>query len=168
MGTSKTAPNKDQQDTDDQNLVAGLEKHAATIPSLLIAGATVATTSIVTTLQTRMAARANTASALAAYHAAVAAEEATIEQSKAIVSGTKQSLKVMFAGQLTTLGDFGMKAPKARTPMTPEEKVAAAAKAKATRAARHTVGPKVKAKITGATAAAPEATPAAATTTKQS
>jgi hypothetical protein len=78
----------------------------------------------------------------------------------------------MFAGQLAELGDFGMKAPKPRTPLTPEEKVAVAAKAKATREARHTVGPKAKAKITGATVApvtAPAtpvpATPAAAAPT---
>jgi hypothetical protein len=167
-----SADNKDQQQTDDQNLVAGLEKHQATIPSLLIAGTTIPTTSIITTVQSRMAARANTAATLAAYHTALAVEEATIAQSKATVSGTRQALKVMFAGQLAELGDFGMKAPKPRTPLTPEEKVAVAAKAKATREARHTVGPKAKAKITGATVApvtAPAtpvpATPAAAAPT---
>jgi hypothetical protein len=167
-----SADNKDQQQTDDQNLVAGLEKHQATIPSLLIAGTTIPTTSIITTVQSRMAARANTAATLAAYHTALAVEEATIAQSKATVSGTRQALKVMFAGQLAELGDFGMKAPKPRTPLTPEEKVAATAKAKATREARHTVGPKAKAKITGATVApvtAPAtpvpATPAAAAPT---
>jgi len=148
-----SADNKDQQQTDDQNLVAGLEKHQATIPSLLIAGTTIPTTSIITTVQSRMAARANTAATLAAYHTALAVEEATIAQSKATVSGTRQALKVMFAGQLA-------------------EKVAVAAKAKATREARHTVGPKAKAKITGATVApvtAPAtpvpATPAAAAPT---
>ena len=169
--TTKNASTKDQQQTVDQNLVAGLQKHVATLPSLLIAGTTIPTTSIISTLQSRLAARANTAATLAAYHTALAAEEATIAQSKAVVSGTKQGLKVMFAGQLAQLGDFGMKAPKPRAPLTPEQKVAAAAKAKATRAARHTVGPKAKAKITGATVApvaapaAPES-PAATPTTK--
>ena len=169
-----TTNTKDQQQTDDQNLVAGLEKHQATLSSLLIAGTTIPTTSIISTLQSRLAARANTAATLAAYHTALAAEEATIAQSKAIVSGTRQAIKVMFAGQLGELGDFGMKAPKPRTPLTPEEKVAVTAKAKATREARHTVGPKVKAKITGATVApvaapaapAPAAAPAETPTTK--
>jgi hypothetical protein len=162
MTTTRNTGTKDQQQTDDQNLVAGLEKHQASLPSLLIAGTTIPTTSIITTVQSRMAARANTAATLAAYHTALAAEEATIAQSKAIVSGTRQAIKVMFAGQLAELGNFGMKAPKPRTPLTPAQKLAAAAKAKATRAARHTVGPKVKAAITGATVApaAPPATPA--------
>jgi len=167
--TTKRSIAKDTQQTADQNLVAGLQKHQATLSSLLIAGATIPTTSIISTVQSRMAARANTASTLAAYHTAVAAEEEAIAQSKALVSGTRQAIKVMFAGQLAELGDFGMKAPKPRTPLTPDEKVAAAAKAKATREARHTVGPKAKAKITGATApaAAPEpaASPAAAPVT---
>lgn len=165
--TTKNDATKQHQQTADQNLAAGLQKHAATLPSLLIAGNNVQTTSIITTVQSRMTARVNTATALAAYRTALASEQQTIAQSKAIVSGTKQALKVMYAGQLATLGDFGLKAPKPRTPMTPEQKVAAAAKAKATREARHTMGPKEKAKITGATvapAAAPEAqaAPAAA------
>src|SRR5580704_13072560 len=102
--TTKTSIAKDTQQTADQNLVAGLEKHQATLPSLLIAGTTIPTTSIITTVQSRMAARANTAATLAAYHTAVAAEEAAIAQSKALVSGTRQAIKVMFAGQLGALG----------------------------------------------------------------
>lgn len=152
--TTKNSATKDLQQAADQNLVAGLQKHQATMASLFIAGSSVPTTTIITTVQSRMTARVNTAAALAAYHTALAQEEQTIAQSKALVSGTRQALKVMYSGQLAALGDFGLKAPKARAPMTPEQKVAAAAKAKATREARHTMGPKAKAKITGATAAA--------------
>jgi hypothetical protein len=164
--STKNVTAKDLQQTADQKLIDGLEKHQANLSSLLIAGTTIPTTSIITTVQSRIAARTNTAAALTAYHTALAAEEATIAQSKAVVSGTKQAIKVMFAGQLGTLSDFGMTAPKTRAPLTPAEKIASAAKAKATRAARHTMGPKAKAKITGATAApvaaeAPEAPEAA-------
>jgi hypothetical protein len=42
-----------------------------------------------------------------------------------------------------------MKPRKAPAARTPEEKIAAAAKAKATRAARHTMGSKQKAKVKG-------------------
>jgi hypothetical protein len=76
--SSNNQKNKDEQQSADQNLVGGLQKHQATLPSLLIAGTTVQTTSIISTLQSRMAARANTASALAAYHDAVLAEQAAI------------------------------------------------------------------------------------------
>ncbi len=78
----------------------------------------------------------------------------------------KQTLLVFYAGQVQTLTDFGLTARK--TPVvSPETMVAAAAKAKATRAARHTLGKKQKAKITGtvvttAPAVPPPATPPAA------
>jgi hypothetical protein len=152
MGTSPKAT-KDQQTTDEQNLIAGLEKHATTLPSLMFAGVAVPTTTIITTLQSRIDARMNTATNRATWQAVVQAETATIAQSKAMVSGTRQALKVMFAGQIEMLADFGLKPPKPRTPLTTEEKAAAKAKADATRAARHTMGPKQKAKITGTTVA---------------
>jgi hypothetical protein len=54
------------------------------------------------------------------------------------------------------LADFGITPPKARTPLTAEQKVAAVAKRDATRAARHTLGPKQKKDIKGtAVATAP-------------
>ena len=164
--TTRNKGTKEQQQTADQNLIGGLQKHTVTIPSLLIAGTPVPTTSVISTLQSRMAARAATATARAALQAAVQAEQDEGTQSKALVSGTKQALKVMFAGQIESLADFGLKGPKVRTPLTPEEKVAVAAKAKATREARHTLGPKAKAKITGANSApviAPSPAPTPAT-----
>jgi hypothetical protein len=164
--TTNNKTNKDQLQAADQNLVNGLQKHVATVSSLLIAGATVPTTSLISTLQSRMAARTRTLSARAVLQAAIQAEEIEETQTKTLVSGTKQALKVMFAGQITELADFGLKGPKARTPLTPEQKVVVAAKVKATRAARHTLGSREKAKITGATPApvtAPSATPAVAT-----
>jgi hypothetical protein len=63
----------------------------------------------------------------------------------------------------TVLADFGFTAA-ARKPLTPEQKVARAAKAKATREARHTMGPVQKKKVTGATAAAAAAPVPAAST----
>ena len=60
----------------------------------------------------------------------------------------KQGLLVAFAGQLDTLADFGLTA-RAKHVATPEEKLASTAKAKATRAARHTMGSRQRAKIKG-------------------
>jgi hypothetical protein len=69
---------------------------------------------------------------------------------------------VAFAGSIDTLADFALKARKPRTPLTPEQKAAAVAKAEATRAARHTMGPKQKAAIKGTVpATAPATQPAA-------
>ncbi|HEY1691046.1 MAG TPA: hypothetical protein VGG39_02725 [Polyangiaceae bacterium] len=149
---------KDQQNTADQNLIDGLQKHEATLPSILIAGVPVPTTSIITTLQSRIAARTATVTTRAAWQADVQAESAVVTQSAPTVSRTKQALKVMFADQITTLADFGLKPPKPPTPLTTEEKAAAKAKAKATRAARGTKGSKQKAQIKG-TVPAPAVAP---------
>jgi hypothetical protein len=163
--TTKNKNNNATQLAADQALIDGLVKHAATLVTLLVAGSTVKTTDLVTVLQARIAAIKLALTTKATFMAAVAAAHAEIANTAALVSGARQALKVAFAGQIETLGDFGLKPPKPRTPLTTEQKAAAKAKAAATRAARHTAGPKQKAKITGATAAAaaPATAPAAVT-----
>jgi len=152
--TTKTRTSNATQLAADQALIDGLVQHAATLVTLLVAGSTVPTSALVTVLQARIAAIKLTLTTKATFMAAVAAAHGEIANTAALVSGARQALKIAFAGQIETLGDFGLKPPKARTPRTTEQKAAAKAKGKATRAARHTMGPKEKAKITGATAAA--------------
>jgi hypothetical protein len=152
--TTKDKTNNATQLAADQALIDGLVKHAATLVTLLVAGSTVQTTDLVTVLKARIAAIKLAITTKATFMAAVAAAHAEIANTAALVSGARQALKIAFAGQIETLGDFGLKPRKAPTPLTPEQKAAAVAKAKATRAARHTAGKKQKAKITGATAAA--------------
>jgi hypothetical protein len=60
-----------------------------------------------------------------------------------------QFVKTTFSNSPDVLADFGLKAKKARTPLTVEQKVAAAAKNAATRSARGTKGAKQKLAITG-------------------
>ncbi len=163
--TTKEKTNNAVQLAADQALIDGLVKHAATLVTLLVAGSTVPTTDLVTVLKARIAAIKLALTTKATFMAAVAAAHAEIANTAALVSGARQALKIAFAGQIETLGDFGLKPRKAPTPLTPAKKAAAVAKAKATRAARHTMGAKQKAEITGATAAAAApATPPAATT----
>jgi hypothetical protein len=70
---------------------------------------------------------------------------------------------VFFAGQVDALSDFGLTGRK--TPVvSPETRVAAANKAKATREARHTMGKKQKAAIKGTVAPTAPATTAPAPT----
>ena len=163
--TTKNKTNNTAQLAADQALIDGLVKHAATLLTLLVSGSTIKTTDLVTVLQARIAAIKLAITTKATFMAAVAAAHAEIANTAALVSGARQALKIAFAGQIETLGDFGLPPRKAPTPLTPEQKAAAVAKAKATRAARHTAGPKQKAKITGATAAAaaPAVPPPAAT-----
>jgi hypothetical protein len=157
---AKSKTNKDTQNAADQSFIGGLQKHQAEVASLMVGGVSIPTTSLITTLQSRIAARTQSATSQKAWQDDVQAEQATLAKSKAEVSGARQAIKVMFAGQIEALGDFGIKPPKPRTPLTTAQKAAAAAKAKATRAARHTMGSKQKAAITGTTPA-PVETPSA-------
>ena len=87
-------------------------------------------------------------SARAAWQTAVQADRALEDKTKPFVAALRGSLLASFAGNIDTLARFGL-VPRQKPVTTPEVKVAAAAKAKATRAARHTMGPKEKAAIKG-------------------
>ncbi len=165
MGSNTPNPNRTDEITADQNLIDGLNKHAATITVIVLGGATATTKDIVATLQSRIDSAKAASSTRAAWLAAVQADQAERDRTKTYVSGLKQALLVAFVGQVDTLADFGLTGRKPRV-VTPEQKLAAAAKAKATRAARHTLGSKQKAAIKGtvvptapATAAAPVPAP---------
>jgi hypothetical protein len=146
----------------DQKLIDGLNKHSSTFSSLVIGGQSYTTAAIIGLLQGRIATANAVTTTHATWEAAVLADQDERTKTKQFVSGLRQALKVAFAGSVEQLTDFGLKGPKAKPPRTPEQKAAAAAKAKATRAARHTMGPKQKAAIKGTVpATAPEAQPAA-------
>ncbi len=90
-----------------------------------------------------------------------------------IISAYKRFIHATFTNATQTLADFGLEPPKAPTPLTVQQKVAKAAKAEATRAARGTTSKKkklaVKGNVTGvevipvtSTPAEPSAQPAPA------
>jgi hypothetical protein len=140
-------------------MIDGLVKHSQTLPSLTIAGTSHPTAAIIAVLQARIDAAKATVPSRAIWQTTVQADRDERAKTKAFVSGIRQAVQVAFAGSIDTLADFGLKPRKTRTPRTPEEKAAAVAKAKATRAARHTMGSKQKAKVTGAAPHAAAATP---------
>jgi hypothetical protein len=159
MGTNTPKKNRTDETAADQKLIDGLNKHAATITSLVIGGVTMATKDIITTLQARITASQTAQSTRATWQAAVVADHAERAKTKTFASGLRQALMVAFSGQVDALADFGLTARKAVV-LTPAEKLARNAKAKATRAARHTMGKVQKSMVTGETA--PAATPAPA------
>jgi hypothetical protein len=132
----------------DQDLMDGLNKLPAKIPPIYVGGVAVPTTTIVSALQARVASAKTTANARANWLAAVEAERNERATTESLVSACKQALTLAFAGQVDTLALFGLTPRKPRV-VSPETKVAAAAKAKATRQARHTLGSKQKAKVKG-------------------
>ena len=93
--------------------------------------------------------RAAVTQAQAAAKAKVAAERADLPTLDAFINAFVAFVKFTFGSDATALADFGIAPPKARVPLTAEQKAAAAAKRKATRTARGTMGPKAKKAVKG-------------------
>jgi hypothetical protein len=146
----------------DQKLIDGLNKHSSTLSSLVIGGQSYTTAAIIGLLQGRIATATSVTNVHATWQAAVQADLDERTKTKQFASGLRQALQVAFAGSIDSLADFGLKARKPRTPLTPEQKAAAVKKADATRQARHTMGPKQKAAIKGTVPATEPATQPAA------
>jgi hypothetical protein len=149
MASNLPKKNRTDQMLADQRLIDGFTKHAATITSVLVDGAVMSTKDIVGMLQARIAASQATTSARATWQATVVADAAEHAKTRTAASGLRQAMVVAFGSQLDTLADFGLTPRKVRV-QTPDQKMVATAKAKATRAARHTLGKVQKSKITGA------------------
>ena len=112
-------------------------------------GTSFKTSDVITALQARLAAANTAQSTRATWQTAVKANATERASTQTLVSGGRQQVQGMFGGAIDTLADFGLKPRKVRTAPTPEEKVAAVAKAKATRAARHTMGSTQKKSVKG-------------------
>jgi hypothetical protein len=132
------------------------------LTQVLVAGALYQITDLVTKLtaiQTMLQAVTNAELALATAVEALneqgPAAELFLQQTRAVVKGA-------IGRKSPALEPFGLTPDKTPAPLTTDEMTAKVALAEATRTARHTMGPKQKAKIKGQVpAAAPAATPAA-------
>ena len=160
MGINTPKKNRLVQATAEQTLVDGFNQHPSAVPSMVINGTVRTTQDIVTTLQSSVDSAKEVLSSRATWLAAIQKDEALRETNKTFLSGVRQGLLVAFAGQVDMLADFGLTA-RAKHVATPEENIARTAKAKATRAARHTMGSKQKAEIKGTVAPTAPATTAA-------
>jgi hypothetical protein len=148
-----------------QDLIAGFKKHDQTITSMFIKGTSMSTASIIAALQTLVDSSSNVVLTRAAWLHAVEVDRDLRAKTRALVTGVRQGLQVAFSDDISTLADYGLK-PRQPRVLTPQQKVEATAKAKATRAARHTMGSKQKAQIKGTVevpATAPTAPPPVAT-----
>jgi hypothetical protein len=150
--------------------MAGVLKHFAQAPTIVLDGASTQPAAVNATFQTAIDAVAKATAAEQAFHDAVAEQHAAIASAKASLAALQSLVKSQLGSTETVLGDFGFTTPK---PQTPSEatKAAAVVKRKATREARGTKGKRQKAAIKGqvpapATGPAPDAKPG--TTTKQS
>jgi hypothetical protein len=137
-------------------VMAGIAKHITTSVSLAATAYTAAT--LAAPFQAWISAAAALATAKASFHAAVVAEQAAYKTAQTLWLLLQAYARTTYGADTATLADFGY-APEKHTAPTPEVQVAAAAKRKATRAARHTMGSVQKKAVTGASPA-PETTAA--------
>jgi hypothetical protein len=152
--------NRTNQQGKDQQILDGIKKDLQTMSSLSLGGTTYTPASLEALIQSRIdavnevtTAKANWQNAAKAYTALNTLATVVVRDLKALVIGA-------FGSTSPKLADFGF-TPRKVTVRTPEQKAAAAAKAKATRKARNTMGPKAKLAVKG-TVAPPTAPSAAA------
>ena len=169
MSTSNSKTTKAAALAQVQAFIAGINKHLPN-GSFPIGGTTYTTATLIPVFQGLVNAMSARDTAQAGAKDALAAEEAAQAQVGPILLAFKHLVLVQFAKSAQTLTDFGLTPPKARAPLTTEQRAARAAKANATRAARGTLGKKqkaaIKGNVTGVTVTpitAPTAAPATAT-----
>jgi hypothetical protein len=154
-------------------LAAGAGKHYPAGTKLPIGGESLTIPEIQAKLTSLASLRSDVVTARSALTAKLVTEAAQAPDLIAFLDAFVQVVRGSFTGQPDVLADFGLKPPKARTPLTAEQQAAAKAKRKATRDARGTTGSKAKQAIHGdvtgvvvtpVTAPKPAAAPAAAAT----
>ena len=140
-------------------LLHGINLHLQNITSLTFGGVVHQLADIKAKIAADIAASDTAEQGHAAWLQQVDEERASHAEVDPIVSGVKQYVRLEIGNTDAvkgTLADFGM-SPRKKSVPTPATKVAAAAKAKATRAARGTKGAVEKAAIHAAPAPAPAA-----------
>jgi hypothetical protein len=130
-------------------LVAGTQKHFATVASLTFASDSLTPAQIEAQLQQLATLRNEVENAKAALKAKLATETVQAPSLRTLQRAYVQFVKTTFSKSPDVLADFGIRPNKTKTPLTVEQKAAAAAKSKATRSARGTKGPRQKLEITG-------------------
>jgi hypothetical protein len=131
------------------NLAAGAQKRFPSGSSLSVGGVTLTLADIIAKLTGFAQMRTDVETARAALQAKIAAENAQTTIMRAFISALVKIVRGSFGNQPDVLADFGLEPTKAATPLTVEQKAAAAAKREATRKARGTTSKKAKLKITG-------------------
>jgi hypothetical protein len=144
-------------------LIAGTQKYFPSA-SFMLGNVPFTTASLVQLFQSLAAAMIAQNTAQANATDAVAATKGLQAKVGPVIQAYQTYVLAQYAGATQTLADFGIPAPKARTPLTVEQKAAAKAKREATRIARGTTSKKqkltVKGNVTGVIVT-PVTTPAA-------
>jgi hypothetical protein len=129
-----------------KQLIAGAEKLLTGTTALV--GTTFTPAEVTSKLQAIVDLRADVENAQATVRAKLAAEAAEMPALRVFMSAFVSHVKAAHGTSPEALAAFGIH-PKARVPLTVEAQAAAIAKRAATRAARHTMGPKQKKAVKG-------------------
>jgi hypothetical protein len=129
-------------------VIEGLQKHFPN-GQFLIGNVAYTTATLVQVFQGLITAIKGVNAAQVSAKDAVASMRTEEAKVRPVFKGLKRNLQSTYGTASTTLADFGFEPIKAPTPLTVEEKAAAAAKRKATREARGTEGKKQKLAVTG-------------------
>jgi hypothetical protein len=158
-----TTQAKSNRSDRNRKMIAGVQKHYAKGPPLLIDGSSYAAADLEKALQGSIDAADLTASTAAAFHQAVAAEKAVNTKGDGLYSALRALLITQYRSQPAVLADYGI---TLLTKQVPDASTVATAVAKraATRVARHTVGKRQKQAVTGTV---PVTAPAASATAAQ-
>ena len=131
-----------------EKAVAGLEKYIGT-KSITLAGATWTVAELKHTFLEENELAARTHDAYAAWRQLVGALRAKTKANHQVRKNLEQAIRVLHGSDVVVLNGFGYKRRKSRRPSTPEENLIKAAKAKATRKARGTLGSKQRQTVKG-------------------
>jgi hypothetical protein len=148
------------------SFIAGMKKRFPNgTQTLTFGGGTVNTTvnAAIASLQAICDNRTAVTTTQADAHAAVAEENAKMPSLLAFMRAVEAFIKLNFGADASALADFGLEPPKARTPLTAEQKAVAAAKREATRQARGITTAAKKKAVKGNVTATLVVTPAAST-----
>ncbi|HEX8796565.1 MAG TPA: hypothetical protein VF765_36695 [Polyangiaceae bacterium] len=132
-----------------EQLIAGTQKHLATLTQVIVDGSAYTPAQAEAQLQAFANLRNDVDTARAALKAKLVDETAKAPGLRAFLVAYIQFVMAAFGSSPDVLADFGLQPKKARAPLTTEQKAAAAAKRAATRKARGTTGKRKKLAVTG-------------------
>ncbi len=141
----------------DGQVIVGIKKDLQNVSSLPLAGSTYTMVAVEQLIQSRIDAANAVIAARAQWLDAVATYKAVNTKLTPVIRALRQYVINVYGPDNPVLADFGFSPPK-RVTLTPEQNVAKAAKAAATRKARGTTGKKQKAAIKGVVSTTPAGT----------
>lgn len=147
-------PSKIERINRNRQMIAGLQKNYTTKQTVLVDGVATPQPQVVAVLQASNDAADATTAAEAAYHKAVADEDAANAAADTAFLSLKDYFLLANKKTPEVLADYGLE-PETRKEPSAATKAAAAQKLRATRALRGTKGPKQRKAITASDAAAP-------------